>query len=100
MQSRTDALILYIIIENYVDFFLCHNESGSFNCRRSIIKLSLLILLTKRIIEDSALFEAGVTFEPTEDIVGAVVRLEAVADVVLQLTPLSSLLIVLLDPEI
>lgn len=40
----------------YVIFFLCHSASGSFSCRISIIRLSLLILFPKRIIEFSALF--------------------------------------------
>ncbi len=65
----------------------------------SIIKLSLLILLTKRIIEVSALFALakGIT-PPEDDAEGRPAKLEMVADVVLQLTPLNSLFIVLLEP--
>lgn len=68
----------------------------------SIIKLSLLMLLTRRIMEVSALFVAGDkdTF-PKEDAEGIpTTRFETDADVVCVLIPLTSLLIVLLEPEL
>lgn len=60
------------------------------------------MLLTKRIIEVSALFAAGIGDPlPTEDPEGIpLAKLETVAEVVLQLTPLISLLIVLLEPKV
>lgn len=58
------------------------------------------MLLTKRIIEVSTLFAGKGDALPIEVPEGIpVVKLETVAEVVLQLTPLSSLLIVLLEPK-
>ena len=53
-------------------------------------------------MEISALFALGNVTTPPADVVDtpAPVTLETVADVVLQLTPLTSLLIVLLEPKI
>lgn len=78
---------------SYVVFLLCHNESGSFNCRMSICRLSLLILLPSRIMEFSVLFAKAPW------LLEAPAWLEAVTtEIALELTPLTSLLMVLSDP--
>lgn len=84
-------------------FFRCHSESGSLRCRISITKLSLLIPLISRIMVLSAWVIPVETLlvEMTNGVPAllAAGAIEAVVDATLALTPLTSLLIVLEEPE-
>lgn len=87
------------MLEYYLRGFLFHKLSGSFRWRMSIIKLSLLIPLTNRMIEFSVLLTPVFRATPPVDAVITPPTGFGVEVGTLKLTTLTSLLIVLLEAK-